>query len=254
MIAVADTSESAQHGCARCANSEQFTHPFTMAFQPIVDLRDGSVYAYEALVRGRDGGGAASVFEHVTPDNQYHFDQQCRTTAIQLAAELGMESRLSVNFMPNAVYDPRRCMRSTLAAAKDACFPLERLIFEITEVERVRDTSHLKRIVEYYRSCGCLTAIDDFGAGHSGLGLLADFQPDIIKLDMGLVRGIDQDRPRQAIVRGFRTVCDELGVIMIAEGIETANERDALQDLGIDLMQGYLFARPATARLPAPAL
>ena len=93
-------------------------------------------------------------------------------------------------------------------------------------------------------SASAFTAIDDFGAGFAGLNLLADFQPDIIKLDMDLIRGIDQSRPRQAIVRGTVAMCEELGIQVIGEGVETADECSALHDLGIHLMQGYLFSRP----------
>jgi len=89
------------------------------------------------------------------------------------------------------------------------------------------------------------TAIDDFGAGYSGLNLLADLQTDFIKLDMALVRGIDRSRTRQAIVRGTVSVCRDLGIATIAEGVETIDELRALMDLGIELFQGYLLARPA---------
>jgi EAL domain-containing protein (putative c-di-GMP-specific phosphodiesterase class I) len=96
-----------------------------------------------------------------------------------------------------------------------------------------------------------ITAIDDFGAGHSGLNLLAEFQPDIIKLDMALTRTIHLDRVRRAIVKSMVNLCADLGISVIAEGIEEIDEALALRDLGVRLMQGYCFARPATERLPA---
>ncbi len=95
-----------------------------------------------------------------------------------------------------------------------------------------------------YKRIGFLTAIDDFGAGFAGLNLLADFQPDIVKLDMDLVRQIDRSRPRQAIVRGVSRICEELGIRIIAEGVETLDECLCLQGMGIRLMQGYLFGKP----------
>ena len=97
---------------------------------------------------------------------------------------------------------------------------------------------------EYKRS-GFKTAIDDFGAGFAGLKLLSDFQPDLIKIDMDLVRHVDTSRPRQAIVRNLARLCEEMGITVIAEGIETLGERDFVADCGIRLMQGYLFAQPA---------
>ena len=156
-----------------------------------------------------------------------------------------MQTHLSINFMPNAVYRPELCIRSTLEAARAHNFPLDRLIFETLESEHVDNYRHLTNILREYREFGFKTAIDDFGAGYSGLNLLADFQPDLIKLDMALIRDVDQDRVRQVIVRGIVTICEQLGVTVIAEGIESAGERDFLSDCGIFLMQGFWFAKPA---------
>jgi EAL domain-containing protein (putative c-di-GMP-specific phosphodiesterase class I) len=156
---------------------------------------------------------------------------------------------LSINFMPNAVYEPSRCLRATLEAALRTGFPVERIIFETTEDERV-DDAYLKQIFATYRAQGFKTAIDDFGAGYAGLNLLADFQPDIVKIDMALIRGIDRDRARQTIVGALAAVGQLLGIRVIAEGVEEAREALVLRHLGITLMQGYLFARPAFEALP----
>jgi len=232
-------------GCDGCKNSPELDFSFAFAYQPIVDLRDQSVFAHEALVRGINGEGAMSVLSQVTDQNRYRFDQLCRTHAIAGAAALGMNERLSINFLPNAVYRPELCIRSTLESARAHNFPLDRLIFETIEAEHLDNNRHLTNILREYREFGFMTAIDDFGAGYSGLGLLADFQPDLIKLDMHLIRDIHRDRVRQAIVRGVVTMCTELGVTVIAEGIECAEERDFLADCGIFLMQGFWFAKPA---------
>jgi EAL domain-containing protein (putative c-di-GMP-specific phosphodiesterase class I) len=101
---------------------------------------------------------------------------------------------------------------------------------------------------------GFTTAIDDFGVGFSGLSLLAEFQPDVIKVDMGLVRGIDASPPRRAIMAGVVATARALGVAVVAEGIETPAEAATLASLGISLMQGYLIARPMTAGLPPVSL
>ena len=171
------------------------------AFQPIVDLRTGDAYAHEALVRGPNGEPAASVLTQVDEASRYRFDQRCRTTAIEQAAGIGMDTFLSINFMPNAVYQPAACIRTTFEAAEKFGFPINRIIFETIEGEDIINRPHLLEIFRAYQSFGFQTAIDDFGAGHSGLTLLADFQPDLIKLDMALIRGIDSDlvhlqRPR----------------------------------------------------------
>ncbi|KPW77379.1 EAL domain containing protein [Pseudomonas syringae pv. coriandricola] len=231
--------------CEGCTGSPELGFSFDYAYQPIVDLRDQTTFAHEALVRGPSGESAYSVLSQVTDQNRYRFDQMCRTTAIAGAAKLGMTERLSINFLPNAVYRPELCIRSTLEAAKKHDFPINRLIFETIESEHVCSNGHLSNILREYREFGFMTAIDDFGAGYSGLTLLADFQPDLIKLDMNLIRDVHRNRVRQAIVRGVVTMCSDLGIKVIAEGIEHVEERDFLIDCGIFLMQGYFFAKPA---------
>ena len=229
--------------CGECRTPLGFE--ISMALQPIVNTTTRQVFAQEALVRGPEGQGAAEVLAKVTDENRYQFDQTCRVAAVSLAARLGVQSLLSINFLPNAVYQPERCLRTTLDAAIQFGFPVERIVFEITESEQVADSAHLRSIVAHYRARGFRTAIDDFGAGYSGLNLLAELQTDFLKLDMALVRNIDRDRARRAIVNGVLHVCRDLGIAPIAEGVETRAELDTLQGLGIELFQGYLFARPA---------
>ncbi|WP_082511083.1 MULTISPECIES: EAL domain-containing protein [unclassified Rhizobium] len=217
-----------------------------MAFQPIVDMRSRQVFAHEALVRGADGSGAYGVLSLVDPDNRYAFDQQCRVRAIELASRLFPRTdmpHLSINFMPNAVYEPRACIRKTLETARRTDFPLDRIIFEFTEVEKL-DTDHILNILRSYREIGFKTAIDDFGAGYSGLNLLTRFQPDLVKLDMDLIRGIDTDSVKQVVVRHTLAMLHDLGVTVVCEGVETAGEMEVLTDLGVNLIQGYYLARP----------
>lgn len=215
------------------------------AYQPIVNVVERRVFAYEALVRGPRGESAFSVLSQVTDENRYTFDQACRVEAIRGAAELGMKESLSINFLPNAVYRPEACIRSTIEAARTHRFPIEQIIFEVTEGEQIRDRAHLVNIFREYRRFGLRTAIDDFGAGYAGLTLLSEYQPDIVKIDMELVRDVDTHLPKQAIVNGIISICNALGIRVLAEGIETAAERDYLRAAGIALMQGYLFCKPA---------
>lgn len=238
---------------ARCegCGSERLPFDITFAFQPIVDVRAERIESYEALVRGKDGAPAGDILGRIDEHSQYRFDQTCRVTAIALAARLGMTTNLNLNFLPNAVYRPEQCIKTTLAAARAVRFPIDRIVFEVIESERVSDASHLRNILSEYKRLGFTTAIDDFGAGFSGLGFLADYQPDIIKLDMNLVRNIDADRARQAILRGVISFCRELKIRLVAEGVETFGEYAWLAAAGIDLFQGYLFARPGFESLPS---
>lgn len=236
--------------CTHCRDSAPLDFAFSFAFQPIVDTSQSRIVAYEALVRGLGGEPANSVFEHVNAENLYRFDQHCRVKAIQIASRLGLTERLHINFMPNAVYDPARCIRTTLAAAKECGFPTERIVFEVVESEQITDHAHLKRIIKYYSETGFLTAIDDFGAGYAGLNLLAEYQPHIIKLDRQLIIGIHDNYVKQVIVDAIIGVCNKLGMELLAEGVELEEEYHWLHRAGISLFQGYYFARPGFECLP----
>lgn len=240
-------------GCVNCAKNAGLDFNFTMAFQPIVDATSREIFAYEALVRGSNNEPAGQVFAHVNDENRYQFDQNCRVKAIQLAADLKISSFLSINFMPNAVYQPESCIRTTLEAADIFGFSINQIIFEIVESEQVDDLDHLRNIVDYYKQSGFKTAIDDFGAGYAGLNFLSNIHADILKLDMALIRNIHQDRTRQIIVRGILQICKELSVKVIAEGIEVREEFSILQDFGVELFQGYYFAKPGFQSLPVVA-
>lgn len=225
-----------------------------MAFQPIVDVEAGKIYAYEALVRGVNNESALSVLSQVTDENRYAFDQGCRTTAIRLAQRLGLAetgAKLSINFMPGAVYNPTACIHLTVATAASVGFPLERLVFEITETEEVRDRQHMLSIFKEYRKHGFEIAMDDFGAGFCGLNLFAELTPDILKIDMELTRRIHLRPVAMATMRCLVQLCAELKIPLVAEGVETMEEYRALKECGIRLMQGYLLARPGFETLPA---
>ncbi len=240
-------------GCRTAANR----FDLAMAFQPIVDVETGEVWAYEALVRGPDGGGAATVLAAVTMENRYAFDQQCRVAAIEQAVCAGIldtGARLSINFLPNAVYSPVACIQLTLKTASAVGFPSDRLIFEFTENEEMVDSGHVANIVDTYRRMGFYTAIDDFGAGHAGIALLSRFQTDIVKLDMDLIRDLDVSLPRRMIVEGLVNMFGRMKMKVIAEGIETVEEYDALRSIGVRYMQGYLLARPGFRTLPKVSL
>ena len=239
--------------CEGCRSGEPLDFDFTMAFQPIIDTAERTVWGYEALIRGTAGEGAGEILSRVTSEQRYRFDQDCRVKAIELAARLFPKEntpRLSINFLPNAVYEPAACLRKTLSAARRTNFLQTAIMFEFTENEEVHDTDHLRSIIAEYRKQGFVTAIDDFGAGFSGLALLADFQPDLIKLDMHLVRDIHASRARQAIVAGLAGICRELDIALLAEGVESEAEFLMLKAAGVTLFQGYWFAHPAVEALP----
>ncbi len=235
--------------CQACRDGAGLPFTIRMAFQPILDLQKREIYAYEALVRGPQGEGAGWVLNQITPQLLYRFDQVARVTAIRTAAQLQMKEKLSINFLPNAVYKPETCIKATLEAAEEFGFDRTRLIFEVSESEEVISVSHLTGILEEYRYQGFLSAIDDFGAGYSGLKLLTRLTPDLVKFDRDLVSGIEGDSRKQKIMRHMIALARDMDIAIIAEGIEEPAERDWLFEHGIYLQQGYLFARPALEQL-----
>lgn len=222
---------------------------FTFAFQPITDTSVREVYSYEALIRGSGNEPAYQILGQVPLDRLLEFDQEARIAAIGLATRLGIGCHLNLNFMPQSLRSPVS-IRTTLEAADRFHLPIDRIVLEITEGAVIDDQAHFAEVINQYRGLGLKVAIDDFGAGYSGLNLLADFQPDQIKLDMKLVRGIERHGPRQAIVRAIDQACQDLGIDVIAEGVETVEEYAWLANQGIKLFQGYLFAKPAFESFP----
>lgn len=223
------------------------------AFQPIVDIVSGEVFAYEALVRGAGGHSAGEVLSWVGDGNRREFDQACRIVAIRDAVAAGIlatRAKLAINFIPRAVESPVEDIQLTLRTAREVGFPIDRLMFEFAGRDET-DVDHLRSIVRTYRELGFTSAIDDFGTGHAGLALLAEVQPDLLKLDMAVVRGVDTSPPRQAIVDAMVALCRRLRIGLIAVGIETDGELRMLRGLGVRLAQGYLIGRPAIGQLSA---
>ena len=235
--------------CSACREGKELDFEFSMAFQPIVDLRDNSIFAYEALVRGCDGSGAAAILGKVTEQNRYAFDQACRVKAVELASRLQIPCFVSINFLPNAVYNPETCIKATIEAADTYGFDLTKLIFEVTEGEQIPDKDHLNRIFRSYSKRGFQTAIDDYGSGYATLDWLMELKPHILKLDMQLIRNIEQHPAKQFIVEQTIAQCELQGTRVLAEGIETKAELDYLSAAGIRYFQGYYFARPELEQL-----
>ncbi|MGI0152512.1 EAL domain-containing protein [Pseudidiomarina sp. WS423] len=238
-----------QQTCRDCLSGKTLGFDIKMAFQPIVDWHKQAIVAYEALVRGPEGQGAGWVFERINDDNRYYFDQACRVKAIETATRLGCQAYLNINFLPNAVYSPETCIKATIEAADLYGFDLTKLVFEVTESEQIIDKNHLQRIFSSYSKRGFKTAIDDYGSGYARMDWLVDLRPDILKLDMQLIRDIEQHPDQQKMVKQVVQQCLLQGTQVLAEGIETRGELDCILALGIHLVQGYYFAKPELEHL-----
>jgi EAL domain-containing protein (putative c-di-GMP-specific phosphodiesterase class I) len=224
----------------------------SFAFQPIADISARTVFAYEALARGKKGESAGSVFANVPPGELHAFDHAARMAAVKLAARLELKEKVSLNVLPGCIESMPESLDLLLECATQSGLSHRQLVLEITEGEAVQRPKEFSQLLNRYRAQGVSLAIDDFGAGYSGLNLLAYFQPDLIKLDMHLVRDIDRAGPRQAIARAVLQVCDDLGIEVIAEGVETIGEYSWFRRAGVRLFQGYLLARPAFEALDKP--
>ena len=238
-----------QQTCSDCLSGQSLGFQIRMAFQPIIDWQTKSIFGYEALVRGPEGQGAGWVFEHINDKNKYYFDQACRVKAIETAAKLGCDAFLSINFLPNAVYNPETCIKATIEAADLYGFDLTKLMFEVTEGEQIPDKEHLNRIFRSYAKRGFKTAIDDYGSGFATLDWLIELKPHILKLDMQLIRNIEDNPSKQFIVEQTITQCELQGTMVLAEGVETKAELDCLLGMGIRYYQGYYFAKPQLEHL-----
>ena len=224
---------------------------YSYAFQPIIDIEAQAVWSYEALVRGAQGEGAASVFSRLHPRDRHEFDRQSRLRALAIAGQLGVSSSVNLNTLPGSLTDGRLGVERTMASALGAGLSLDQLVLEVTESEAIEDPRLLGERLDAYRAKGIRIALDDFGAGYAGLNLLAELHPDVLKLDIALVHGIESRGAPQSIVRAILQVSVDLGIDVVAEGVETMGEFEWLVDHGLVLFQGFLIAKPAFEALPA---
>jgi EAL domain-containing protein (putative c-di-GMP-specific phosphodiesterase class I) len=214
-----------------------------MATQPIVSVGGHNVVAYEALVRSREpklphGGAIMEAAEQL--GRVRDIERQIRATLGDVARTMPAGKKLLVNLHPDALDDPE-----LVSAASPLAPYSDSVIFEVTERARLKTGSAAWHALATLRERGHQIALDDLGAGYAGLNSLFSLKPDIVKIDMELVRNVHQSPPRAKLIASIVTVCDQLGMRVIAEGVETKEECACLVELGCDWLQGYFFARPA---------
>ncbi len=211
--------------------------------QPIADVWTGRAVGYEALSRFHRPDGCPARPDLVFAEAAglglaAVFERAALRAAIRLLPHLPTEAYLSVNLSAAIVTDPG--CAELLAAA-----PLSRLVLELTEHDAVEDYAGVVGVLGELRQAGLRLAIDDVGAGFSSLRHILRLAPDVIKLDVSLSRSVDADPARRALVAALVGFARQLGVTLVAEGVETAREQEELHDLGVRFMQGYLLGRPA---------
>jgi EAL domain-containing protein (putative c-di-GMP-specific phosphodiesterase class I) len=214
-----------------------------MAFQPIVGWRERRIFGYEALLRSDEPSmrNPAHMLDAAERLERLHELGRTIRAKIAVAAEAPESAQVklfvnlhSADLNDDELYAPDSPL-SKIAG---------RVVLEMTERASLQGVKNVAECVAKLKALGFQVAIDDLGAGYAGLTSFTQLEPEVAKLDMSLVRGIDSDSRRQSIVRSIKSLCDELGMMVIAEGVETPSERDMLVALGCDLLQGYLFARP----------
>lgn len=227
--------------------AELAAHRFLSHYQPIVDVRRNEVVAFEALLRAeREGsliaaGDLFAAAEDAGWVNQ--LDRIGRERAIEGAGEWLGDRDLFINFNPTSIYRPEVCLRTTERAVRRVGLDRSRLVFEVVESHAVADPDHLVAILAHYREMGCRVALDDVGAGYSSLTLLARVRPHVVKIDKALVQAMPETGAT-AVVRALVGLAHDLGAVVVAEGIETADQLDRVRDAEVDLVQGWYLGRP----------
>ncbi len=232
-----------------------------VVYQPIVDFRSGTILAWEALTRGPAGSyfqSPATLFDFAEEVGQlFTLEKICRESAINRIGTVEPEQKLFLNIHPRTLVDPGFSPGETLKLLTRCGLSPANVVFEITERHSIRDFTLFHRTLEHYRSQGFQVAVDDVGTGYSGLWTIAELRPDFIKVDMSLIRDIDKNPVKRALIETFVAFADKIGCRLIAEGIESQAELSCLMELGVHYGQGYYlhvpdYPKPVPER-PLPA-
>lgn len=220
----------------------------TTVFQPIVSLQDGRVHGYEALSRGPADSPLQApdrLFQYAQKFNKlWELEFLCRSKAFEAAFKLESEFKLFLNVNPNIMQDVQFRKGFTKEYLEKFAIDPKRIIFEITESEAINHLDDFIKTIDNYKEQDYRIAIDDAGAGYSGLNLISDIHPNYIKLDMKLIRDIDKDMTKQSLVGCLNEFSEFTETALIAEGIETKEELLTLIDIGVQYGQGFFIQRP----------
>ncbi|MDL2264395.1 EAL domain-containing protein [Synergistaceae bacterium OttesenSCG-928-I11] len=220
-------------------------------YQPIVSLADGEILGYEALSRISDDHlqmDIEQMFRTADRTNRaWELEALCRTKTLERAVDMGAEKKLFLNVNPNIIHDDGFKNGFTKRRLEEYGLDFRNVIFEITERVAVLDNHAFLSSIDHYKRQNYVIAIDDVGAGYSGLSVISDVRPNLIKLDMALVRNIDKDEIKQLLCKALANFTSGAGIKLIAEGIETEEELKTLIKLGVEFGQGYFLGIPETS-------
>ena len=217
-------------------------------YQPIVSLQNGQIYGYEALSRISDNDLVMDIeqlFRLADRANRsWELETLCRIRALDGASQIGPNVLLFLNVNPNIIHDAKFTEGFTKRYLWSYGVRPENLVFEITERVAVLDRNAFLAAISHYKSQQYGIAIDDVGAGYSGLKIIADVKPNLMKLDMSLIRNIDKDETKQLLCKAIVDFGKSAGILLIAEGVETEEELKTVIALGLDYGQGYFLGIP----------
>ncbi|HEY0961406.1 MAG TPA: bifunctional diguanylate cyclase/phosphodiesterase [Pseudomonadales bacterium] len=217
-------------------------------FQPIIDLKKRAILGYESLTRGPEGTSLfkpLALFEAATRLGlESELEIICRKNSIRAFARQGLDAKLFLNISPEALTNPGFKKGKTLRYLEEFGISPERVVIEVTEQHKTRGYRMLAEALAHYRSMGFTVALDDLGAGYSGLRLWTEVLPDYIKIDKHFVRQLHNDRIKSSFVASLFRMASASNCQVIAEGVELEDELKVLQKIGITYVQGYYFARP----------
>ncbi|MCF6808278.1 EAL domain-containing protein [Thiotrichales bacterium 19S9-12] len=221
-----------------------------MHYQPVVN-KHKNIIGYEALLRAKDCLSKELIYPNKIFDLAKHsellfyLDRDARVRAIKNIKNNFDGLKLFINFNPSSIYDPTFCLNTTFKAAEKANVLPHNIVFEIIETEKIHDFNYIKDIIVQYKAHGFKIALDDVGSGYNSLNSIINLKPDIVKIDMQLVRNIENDNVKQVIVKRLVEICNDLNIKSLAEGVETELEYQYLKSVGLEYMQGYFFGKPA---------
>ena len=219
---------------------------FCIYFQPIIKFGERlEILGHEALFRSSSGESIFSIISGLGEKDAIEFDNLCRSLAIRTAASLGLDALLFLNVSPSAAMDECFGVAGSLSLASDLGLAADRLVFELTENEAVIADAQFISFIQQQQKKNVKFALDDFGIGYAGLDVFIDLSPRFVKISRNIIKKMEYEKSLAILIADFVNFCRSRNCLVIAEGLEKYTELLAAHDAGIDLFQGYLFARPS---------
>ena len=225
------------------------TASLTPLFQPIVSIKENKIYGYEALIRGPSNGPLHSpinLFDAASRHGRLaELDLLCREVAIKRFGQLNIDEKLFINTIPEVLLQQDYQHGLTLDFIKKAGLPAEQIVIELTEQFPINDYTLMRDATDHYREMGFSIALDDLGAGYSGLRTWSEIKPDFVKLDRHFMQNIHEDQHKRQFVQSMVDLAKSVDCKVIGEGIEIREEYLTTLDMNIEFSQGYYFGRPS---------